>query len=307
MSRSRSTARNVVEFGLARTVLLAMEVLPDHALVPLARSVGRILDRVLKGRRRVVEENLAIAYGESPQRPDPHEISMASFSNLSRSFLELARLPRSADRARRCYRVRDTASWRDLPGLLEEGPAIFAACHLGAYEIGGAVSQLIGIPLTTLVRPLDNPLLENYLSAIRTRFGQRLASNRGGTREVVRSLRQNRSVAVLIDLNMKRSGRVFVDFFGRPAATAKTAAYLARKVERPLIPVFTHRLSRPMSFEIEFGEPLWPQPDLEADADVRRLLQDATREVEDRVRKAPEQWLWTHRRWKTRPGEEDGA
>src|SRR5262245_39502420 len=134
------------------------------------------------------------------------------------------------------------------------------------------------------------------------RFGQRLASNRGGLKELLASLEAGRSVAVLIDLNMRRKGAVFVDFFGTPAATARTTALLALRTGRPLVPVFTHRLDQPFRFEVEVGEPIFP--DLEAPdraAETRRLLQEATTAVERFVRRNPGEWLWTHRRWKTRP------
>jgi KDO2-lipid IV(A) lauroyltransferase len=177
---------------------------------------------------------------------------------------------------------------------------VFAASHFAAYEICGISSGALGVPLTTLWRPFDNPWLSGWVSKIRCRFGQHLVSNRGGMRRLFRDLRQGRSVAVLIDLN-KRGRSVFVDYFGHPAATAETAARLAYRTGRPLIPVFAHRTDRPMTFEIDIAKPIWPDKARSQASEVRRLLQEATTEIERRVRLAPEQWLWTHRRWKTRP------
>jgi KDO2-lipid IV(A) lauroyltransferase len=266
--------------------------------------LGAILHRVLPGRRRVVYENLRLAYGDDPSRPDPVAISKASFSNLSRAFLELFLVPPAS---RPQDLVAAVKFGRGLtPDELRErtgpGPCVFVASHFGAWEIEGVVGSLFGEPLTTLIRPLDNPLLDDYLNRIRMRFGQRVVSNRGGLRDLLASLASGRSVAVLVDLNMRRKGAVFVEFFGVPAATARTAALLSLRSRRPMVPVFTHRLPEMFRFEVEIGEPIFPDPSaVDRDAEVRRLLAAATSAVERRVRASPDQWLWTHRRWKTRP------
>jgi KDO2-lipid IV(A) lauroyltransferase len=196
----------------------------------------------------------------------------------------------------------------ELRARTGDGGRIYTVAHFGAWEIAGAAAPLLGGPITSLMRPLDNPLLDKYLGRIRMRFGQRLASNRGGFRDLVAELRAGRSVAVLVDLNMKRQGAVFVDYFAVPAATAKTAAVLAMRSGRPLVPIFSHRTRAPYQFEIEIGEPIFAHAEIpDRDAESHRLLQEVTKAVELRVRASPDQWLWTHRRWKTRPEEAPGA
>jgi Kdo2-lipid IVA lauroyltransferase/acyltransferase len=139
------------------------------------------------------------------------------------------------------------------------------------------------------------------------RFGQRLADNRGGLSDLLSELRAGRSAAVLVDLNMPKPGALFPTFFGVPAATAKTAPLLAHRVGRPLVPVFCEREERPFRFVVRFGEPIFPDVDAkDRDADCLRMLQAATNELETRVRARPDQWLWTHRRWKTRPRTDEG-
>jgi KDO2-lipid IV(A) lauroyltransferase len=162
----------------------------------------------------------------------------------------------------------------------------------------------MGIPLSILVRPLDNPWLESFLNSKRTRFGQRIISNRGGLWTMIRDIGEGRSVAIMIDLNMRGTNAVFVDYFGVPAATAPTSALLARKLNRPIVPYFVHRGASPMEFEIEVTKPIWPDAGLDKDQDIQRMLQTATNRLEERVRAAPGEWLWSHRRFKSRPPEE---
>jgi KDO2-lipid IV(A) lauroyltransferase len=299
----RSALRNVAEYAGVRALVATSRVIPKSWVPGLCRMLGGMLSRVLAGRRGVVFDNVRLAYGDDPAAPDPAAISRSSFGNLCRSFLELFLLPH-ASRPQdlvAAIKFREGSSVDELRARAGPGPYVFAASHFGAWEIPGAASSLLGMPLTTLMRPLDNPLLDAYLNRIRMRFGQRLASNRGGLRDLTESLASGRSVAVLIDLNMRRKGAVFVDYFATPAATARTAALLALRFERPLVPVFAHRSPEPYRFEIEVGDPIVPDPEAPRSREIHRLLSEATAALERRVRATPGSWLWTHRRWKTRP------
>lgn len=300
----RSSLRNASEFALARSVLFGVKLLPAAMIPPVSRLLGRILHRVLGGRRRVVRENVRLAFGDGDDAPDPETLSRASFASLCRSFIELEHVPRTPEAMKESI-VWDSAADRDrVLGLLEKGPVVFAASHFGAYEVGGLAGSLRGIHVTTLARPLDNPWLERHLDDIRQRFGQRVVSNRGGARELAASLGSGRSVVILIDLNQRRKGGAFVDFFGHPASTATTAAQLALRFRRPMINVYPLRTERPMHFRLAFGEALWPDPEAPRARELLRLMQGVTTDLEARVRETPDQWLWTHRRWKTRPPDE---
>jgi KDO2-lipid IV(A) lauroyltransferase len=117
---------------------------------------------------------------------------------------------------------------------------------------------------------------------------------------------ERRQVAVLADLNHRGRGAAFIDFFGVKAATARTIAVLALKYDRPVIPVFCHRMPDGR-FGFDTGTPIVPDRSAPYDTEVHRILQDVADAIEMRVREHPGAWLWTHRRWKTRPAEETGS
>jgi KDO2-lipid IV(A) lauroyltransferase len=304
MPHRRTALRNWSEYLLARGVIGLTRLIPRRFVPGVCRTLGATLHRLLGGRRRVVFDNVRLAYGDDPAAPDPVVISKASFGNLCRSFIELFLMPPASrpDELVAAIRFGRGLTPESLRERCGPGPYVFAASHFGAWEVEGAMGALFKEPLTTLIRPLDNPLLDDYLNRIRMRFGQRLASNRGGLRDLLEALGQGRSVAVLVDLNMRRKGAVFVDFFGTPAATARTPALLALRSGRPIVPVFPHRLDEMFRFEMEIADPIFPDMNAkDRDEEVRRLLVETTAAVERRIRATPDQWLWTHRRWKTRP------
>jgi KDO2-lipid IV(A) lauroyltransferase len=300
--RRRSALRDRVEFILARSTLLAARVVPAGALGALAAALGFVLALVLTGRRRQVAENRLLARRLAGRLPSPFRLAASSLASLCRSFLEADRIPLDPAEARRLLRIADPERFQELREHLARGPVVLATAHFGAYEILGAVAPLHGVPVLTMVRPLDNSLLEAYLQGCRERQGQALLGNRGGVAGLFEALVQGRSVALLIDLDGRSHGR-FVDFLGTPASTLRTAAVLALRANRPLVPVFARRPEGPGAARVEISDPLLPRPEAAREEEIQRLLQLATDALAERIDRSPEQWMWTHRRWKTRPPE----
>lgn len=304
-AKPRTALRNWAEYLAVRAFVAPLKLLPRAAVPRAAAVAGRLLSIALGRRRAVVRDNVRRAYGDDPAAPDPDALFRSSLTSLCRSFLELFLLPPvgRGEELRAMLRL-DGWTVEELRARCGPGPVVFAASHFGAYEICGAASTLWEFPLVAMMRPLDNPLLDRFLNAHRSRFGQRLVGNRGGLSDALRAVGEGRSVAVLVDLNMPKAGALYPTFFGVPAATAKTAALIARRAGRPLVPVFCRREDGAFRFAVETAAPIFPDPAADRDADCLRMLQAATAALEARVRARPDQWLWTHRRWKTRPPSE---
>jgi len=162
--------------------------------------------------------------------------------------------------------------------------------------------------MTAAVREIYDPRLNRFAGALRARFGTEIVE-RGHTagRILARALMKNRINGLLIDQDIRDIQGVFVPFFGRPAWTPSGAAALALKVGSPVIPAFIHRTAD-HRHHVEVHPPL-PVPLTGSDEDrIRELTAAATAAIENQVRAHPEQWVWMHRRWRTRPaGEDDGG
>lgn len=191
-----------------------------------------------------------------------------------------------------------------LAALLAEGKGIlYATGHIGNWEAGGFFMHLKGLSAGAVARPLDNPRLDRYVKSIRQARGQAIWDKRGVVRTVVRALRNGGAVGMLVDQDGGRAGE-FVPFFGRPASTLTTPVDLALRTGTPIVVAGMHRADRPMRFRFRMREPLRPDPDADRSEERARLLRAVNDGLEALIREEPAQWLWLHRRWKTRPKDE---
>lgn len=300
MRTREAPIRNFLEFALAKMVVGIAWCLPSSALPILCRSLGALTWLVIGSRRQVVQDNLVLAYPDPATRPDARAVGVESIANLLQSFLELFLSSDDPNIVRAQIEQVRGVPLHELVARHGGGPFIWAASHFGAWEVLGSSGPLLGFEVTTLVRPLDNPLIQAWVARRRTRFGARLAASRGGLADLMSSLDAGRQVAVLADLNHRGRGAEFIQFFGVPAATARTVAVLALRSRRPVVPVFCGRLPGGR-FGIDVGEPIVPDPNAPFNAEIHRILQEVAKVIESRIRAHPGAWLWTHRRWKSRP------
>jgi KDO2-lipid IV(A) lauroyltransferase len=181
------------------------------------------------------------------------------------------------------------------------GTLLFTA-HMGNWELHGVAHGFLFEPMGLIARELDNPRLDAVLCAFRARPGNTVIYKRRALPQVLRLLRENRPVAILLDQNVQEGDGVFVDYFGRPAATTTAAAALALKTGCALIPAHTE-LGKDGRYRLVYEPPLPVASTGDRASDMRDLTQRLTTIIEGWVRQRPEQWLWLHRRWKTRPAE----
>jgi len=183
------------------------------------------------------------------------------------------------------------------------GRALLLTAHLGNWELLPAANHVTGYPLSVVMRPLDAPWLDGMATRLRQKTGVDLIDKRAALRPVLRALAGRGMVGILLDQNASRREGVFVPFFGRLASTSKSLAVLALRTGTPIVPTFirredagTHRI---------VVRPALPLPDAgDLEAAVVALTTRCTEAIEAAVRETPEQWLWMHNRWRTRPPEE---
>ena len=172
--------------------------------------------------------------------------------------------------------------------------------HYGNWEILGYVLATLGFPTVSVARPLDNPYISEFVFGVRERTGQRIIAKKGATEEIVDVLEKKGVVGFIADQNAGPKG-IFVDFFGRKASTYKSIALLAMQYEVPVVIGYARRIRDEFKFEVGCQDIIYPCEWKEQADPLRYVTQRYTKGIEDFVRKDPGQYLWVHRRWKTRP------
>jgi KDO2-lipid IV(A) lauroyltransferase len=249
-------------------------------------------------RRRTVLDNLAVAFPDLDAAAR-RRLARASWQHLGIMGMELARMLASP--------LDDTLRTMTFDGLehldaavKEHGRALLLTAHLGNWELLAASHRLTAYGLSVVVRSLDAAPLDALASELRRKTGVELIDKRGALRPVLSALRRGRLVGILMDQNAARHESVFVPFFSRTASTSKSMAVLALRTRTPVVPVFTHR-EGPGRHRIVV-EPALPWPAAkETEAAIVELTTRCNEAIERAIRRFPEQWLWSHRRWRTRP------
>jgi len=255
---------------------------------------------VLARRRRLAVRNLELAFPELPGHAH-RRIARHSFQHLGVLFTEgCAVLRRPLPEISAGIRLEGLEHVRAV--MEAHGRALVLTAHLGNWELLTLAPALTGYPLTVVARALDSAALGAWAERLRGTAGVEVIDKRAALRPLLEALRRGRLVGVLLDQNAARREGVFVPFFGRAASTSRAVAVLALRTRTPVLPAFTRRLG-PGRHEIRV-HPALPLPDsVDAEA-VVALTAACTRAIEDAVRATPEQWLWSHDRWRTRPPEE---
>ena len=280
-------------------------VLPVRLLVWLAELAGATWWYLAPGRRRIVHANLRIAFGDGMDRKERSRVGRRSCQGLVRIFAEIAAMdrllgPRDRPSPRLGYHGDLEAAFRDR----EKGGGMLITAHLGNWEIAAEGARRRGVELKSVARELENSsVVEAWLT--RRRGGAHAVIHKsGGTRAVMRTLKEGGVVALVADQNAGRHG-IFVPFFGLPASTFPTPAAMALRLDVPIY--FSYCLRRPglAGFDIHLEQVPSPDPALPRAEAIRAVTLDLTQRVEKAIRRAPEQYNWVHRRWKTRPPGQD--
>ncbi|MCK9273526.1 MAG: lysophospholipid acyltransferase family protein [Syntrophales bacterium] len=187
----------------------------------------------------------------------------------------------------------------NILNALGREPYLIFTGHLGNWELLAATLALLARPISVIYRPLDNSILENLVSWIRTSKGNRILPKDKAMRSILRDLHENKMVGMLIDQNVTWQEGVFVDFFSQPACTTDGLALIALHTDIPVIPVFMLRVPSG-KYRLVVGSPVEIKKTGKKKEDVITNTEIFTGIIEEVVKKYPDQWLWIHQRWKTK-------
>ncbi len=271
----RSVARNIGAF-IARLALL---------LTPRLAGVGDL--------------NLRLAFPEK-STAERQQILRKLYRNLGWLLAEFCQMPRYTPETTRSF-IRYDGLEHYLAARDEGKGVLILTGHLGAWELSSFYHSLMGYPMSIVIRRLDNPLVDSLVNHIRCLHGNQVLHKDDFARGLLASMRRGETVGILMDTNMTPPQGSFVDFFGQSACTGTGLARIAMKTGARVLPGFLLWEEATQQYVLRFGAPLCLAASGDVEADVIANTALFTRVIEDYVRQYPDQWLWVHRRWKTRP------
>ncbi len=309
----RGKIQTWLEYAVARSALGVLNAMPVTWAMAVGKAMGSLAHSLAAELRRTGERNLLLAFPEKSEQ-ERRDLLAACFKNLGRQLGLFSHF--STDTREQLLSLTEFKGLEILEGFKTGGSAsdgtggghrgvILFTGHVGAWELSSFGLSLRGHPLSFLVRRLDNPKVEQLVERIRTRFGNQSVDKRGAARPMLNILKTGGTLGLLVDLNTLDDEAIFVDFFGVPASTTFMLAKLALRTNAVVLPIFAPWDERLGKFLVHTLPPVSIEPSGDEQEDVRRLTAELSKSVENYVRKYPEQWLWIHKRWKTRPpGEE---
>lgn len=289
--------KNRIEYGIFLFMLGSSRLLPLKVAYHLADFMGTLLFTVdYRHRNRAIQHVLHSGIVGN-DKAKAKEMAYKSFQNMCRYFTELLKMPQLADEERIRRKVK--ISWcQELKDTVKDQPYIIITAHCGNWELAGfAYAIHTGRTLLSAMRDLDNPLLSKYIAENRVGWGHRVFSRNEGIKPMLLELKKNQSIAIVADQHAGTNEGVEVEFFGKPARAHASPASLHLKTGIPIMVTILKRLDNDFNFEFLGFEPIRYTPTGDKKADIQKVTQLYTDQIEKLVRLAPEQWLWPHRRW----------
>ena len=272
----------------------------------IARGFGVLVAKCLFALRpplrRAAEFNLRLAFPELPH-PARRDILKRMVRNLGWMAAEFARLPGyTRNNIEKAILLDGFENFAAAEGRGKG--VLFLTGHMGAWELEPFAHALYSKPLHFLVRPIDNRRVDELVNRYRCLSGNRPINKNESARAALRILHDGGVIGVLADQNTAPAEAVFVDFFGIPAATSSGIARLARRTGAAVVPAYSYWDPQIGKYRLRYEPALELTTTEDEQSDIRNYSARFNQVIEDYVRRFPDQWLWVHRRWKTRPAQE---
>src|SRR5215470_376283 len=290
------------EFAAAWVLLKILGLMPRSLARAIAAFTARVLLAALPKFRRIATFNLRLAFPDwSDERRQGTIRKMARY--LGWQAVEFARFPRY--NRRNIGEIIEIKGHKNFLHAQERGQGVLILTgHIGAWELSSFAHAVYGYPMHYMARPLDNPRLDTFVNRYRSLSGNQPIYKNESARAVLKSLSNAGIVGILADQNTLPEEGTFVDFFGKTACTTTGIARLALHTGAAVVPGYAYWDTEAQKYKLRF------QPEVEisntgnSEHDIFENTQRFAKIMEQIIRKFPDQWVWVHARWKTRPNGE---
>ena len=299
----KSSPQIGLEYAAVSAVLGFLRMLPRKTAFWFGISVGRLAFHLLGRLRRIGLRNLEIAFPEKSEA-ERTQILKKAFCNLGRVMATVSKFGEL-----NTGNISDLIEYNVDPAYLAAYEKIKAdgrgrillGGHIGNWELQAFSYSVVFEPISFLARKMDNPRIEEMILAIRTRFGNKQIDKTNSATQIMRVLRSGGTIGVLADVNSHPKEGVFVPFFGIPACTAGGVAMLAIRANAVIVPAFAIWDETRGKYFMAHDQIIEPVNSGDRKRDIEETTALFVAATERIIRAYPEQWIWIHRRWKTRP------
>lgn len=287
-------------YATLRLGVMVFQMFPPNLNLVTARVLGWLWFKFIRRHRLRATEHLRAAFGDQFSEAQTARMARRSMQQMTMMAMEFLFTPRRITEWSwpRHIHLKDLGPALDV--LLDERGTILLTAHFGNWELLGYTLATLGFPIHAVMRPLDNPYLNEYLERTRGKRGLKLLYKKGAMAQADDVLESGGALCFIADQDAGRKG-IFVDFFGQPASTYKSIGLLAIQHNVPVVVGYAKRTSLNFEYQIGVNRVIHPHEWQGRDDELRWLTQEFSNAMEDFVREAPDQYLWVHRRWKTQP------
>jgi KDO2-lipid IV(A) lauroyltransferase len=290
-----------METACVQVLVRCLPLLTRRGLVRCARGLGWAAFHLLRRQRRIALANLDVAFGETKSRAEKKRIALQSMQQFALTLMGLLWSQRMTRETLDTV-VTVNPEHLDRARLLTRGDkgVIFITLHYGDWEMLGLGAGFLGMPLHVVTETMRNAGLEEIFMRLRTRSGNTIVPQAGAAMRLLRALRQKKAVALVIDLNApSQSGGMWLNFFGLPVYNNTAAAALALRTGARIVGASCVSLPDGR-VRLEYGREIACESTGDDEADIRRISQECLDYCEEVIRREPEHWLWSYKRWKHR-------
>ena len=293
----------LAQYAAARTVAALFSPFDPEQNLETARLIGKLYSQFGKKRRERACAGVRRAFPSMDLDTQERIVDACIGHMLGIFMVDAFAMPRVIGRENWQERVRVNDVGRAMEHLTSNKPCLFVTGHVGNWEILGYVLALVGFKISALARPLDNRFLNDWLLNVRQKTGLQVLTKWGASDEVQRVIEAGGKVGFIADQNAGKDG-LFVPFFSRLASTYKSIPLLAMRYELPIVCGYARRIDGAFRYELRVNDVIEPDDWKDAPDPMLYIGARFNRALERMVRESPEQYLWVHRRWNSRPKHE---